>query len=258
MPVAAGLHYFLHEGGTTTRPPLVLIHGAGGDHLFWPPEMRRLAGRRIFTIDLPGHGRSEGPGCQSLPDYTEHVIDLLDAAGISRAALIGHGMGGGVALTLALDHPERVAGIGLIASGARLPVSAAILENAANPATYSRALDALRALMGSARTAPQVKERVFKYYAALRPTVLHGDLHACDRFDVTDQLEDILCPVLVVCGAEDRLTPPRYSESMAERIPGAALQTIDGAGHLLMLEQPRRLAGLVNVFLATIPYTPGM
>lgn len=69
MPTAGGLHYFLHEGGSKMRPPLVLIHGMGGDYLSWPPEMRRLPDYRIITLDLPGHGKSEGPGHQSVQDY---------------------------------------------------------------------------------------------------------------------------------------------------------------------------------------------
>ena len=63
---------------------------------------------------------------------------------------------------------------------------------------------------------------------------------------------------LVICGTDDMLTPRRFSENLAARIPGAALQTIDGAGHLVMLEQPRRIAGLLRLFLTSIPYVPGM
>ncbi len=81
---------------------------------------------------------------------------------------------------------------------------------------------------------------------------------ASDQFDVTTRLESIRSPVLVVCGTNDQLSPRRYSESLAGQIPGAALQTIDGAGHLVMLEQPRRVSGLLSVFLKGIPYQPGL
>jgi pimeloyl-ACP methyl ester carboxylesterase len=82
-------------------------------------------------------------------------------------------------------------------------------------------------------------------------------LSACDHFDVTTCLEIIQSPVLVVCGTSDRLTPRRFSENLAQKIAGAALQTIDGAGHLVMLEQPHRVAGLLSFFLKVIPYVPG-
>jgi pimeloyl-ACP methyl ester carboxylesterase len=102
-----------------------------------------------------------------------------------------------------------------------------------------------------------LKDQVFRYLSSIRPTLFHGDLRACDQFDVTSRLEAIRTPVLVVCGTEDQLTPRRFSESLAGQIPGAALQTIDGAGHLVMFEQPRRVAGLLRVFLTTIPFQPG-
>ena len=66
MPITAGLHYFLHEGGRPVKSPVVLIHGAGMDHSAWPPEIRRLAGENVFTLDLPGHGKSKGPGVDNL------------------------------------------------------------------------------------------------------------------------------------------------------------------------------------------------
>jgi pimeloyl-ACP methyl ester carboxylesterase len=83
-------------------------------------------------------------------------------------------------------------------------------------------------------------------------------LHACDQFDVKTRLDAIRVPALVICGTDDQLTPRRYSEDLAGHIPAAALQTIDGAGHLVMLEQPRRVAGLLSVFLKSIPYLPGI
>jgi len=258
MPIAAGLHYFLHDGGKPTRPPLVLIHGAGGDHLSWPPEIRRLANTRIFALDLPGHGKSVGPGCQSVDDYADSVTGFMDAAGLSRAVFIGHAMGGAIGLTLALDHPGRVAGIGLLSSGPRLPIAPSILENAANLATFLLAVHSLQELMHVSQANSNLKDQAFKHLSSIRQSLFHGDLRACDQFDVTTRLEKIRTAVLVVCGTQDQLTPMHFSECLAGRIPNAALQTVDGAGHLVMLEQPHRVAGLLSVFLTTIPYTPGM
>jgi pimeloyl-ACP methyl ester carboxylesterase len=257
MPTSAGIHYFLHEGGKSTKPPLVLIHGAGGDHLSWPPEIRRLANARVFTLDLPGHGNSEGPGRQTVDDYADSVVGFLNAAGLSRAVFVGHALGGAIALTLAIDHPERVAGIGLISAGASLPISSSILENAANPATSLLAIQALLELMSIPQTPKNLRTQAFGQMSAIRPTLFHGDLLACDQFDVTSWLDAIQTPVLVLCGTDDQLTPRRYSEKLAGQIPGAALQTIEAAGHLVMLEHPRRVAGLLSVFLTSIPFFPG-
>jgi pimeloyl-ACP methyl ester carboxylesterase len=257
MPVSAGLHYFLHEGGGPFQPPVVLIHGEGGDQLSWPSELRRLPGYRSFTLDLPGHGKSAGPGLQSVPDYARIVVDFLGAARLSRAVLVGHGMGGAIALTLACDFPETVAGIVLVAVGARLPVASSLLENAANPSTFPLALQAWQAALCGPNTPPRIKEAISRRLSVIRPTLLHGDLLACDGFDLSESLGSIRSPALVICGTEDKFTPLRYSEDLASAIPGAALQTIDGAGHLVAQEQPRRLAGLLTIFLGTVPYTPG-
>jgi pimeloyl-ACP methyl ester carboxylesterase len=256
MPIAAGIHYFLHEGGRPTKPPLVLIHGAGGDHLSWPPEIRRLTGARVFTLDLPGHGKSEGPGRQSVAEYADGVVGFMNAAGFSRAVFVGHALGGAIALTLAIEHPERVAGIGLIAAGPRLPVSPFVLESAANPATAILAVQSLQQLMRIPPAAKHLIDQTFSHLSSIRPTLFHGDLRACAQFDVTTRLDAIQTPVLVICGTDDQLVPRFYSETLARQIPGAALQTIDGAGHLVMLEQPRRVAALLSIFLRNIPSLP--
>jgi len=258
MPTAAGLHYFLHEGGSVLKPPLVLLHGAGGDHLSWPPEVRRLPDCRVFTPDLPGHGKSEGPGCQSIEDYARSIVSFIDAAGLSRALFVGYSMGGAIALSLALDYPDRVAGISLISTGPRLPIPSSVLENAVHPSTLPLAIKILQEMSLGSQTPASLKGTAFERQAATRQTLLLSDLLACDRFNVTDRLDAIHTPTLVVCGTDDKLTPIRFSKTLASRIPGAALQTVDGAGHMLVLEQPRRLARLISVFLATIPYLPGM
>ena len=258
MPFADSLHYFLHEGGKPTRPPLVLIHGAGGDHLSWPSEIRGLSDTRVFALDLPGHGKSTGLGCQSVDDYADSVVDFMDAISLSRAVFVGHAMGGAIALTLALDHPERVTGISLISSGPRLPVPLSILDNASNPATFLLAVQSFQELMHVSPAASNLKNQTLNKLSSIRQTLFHGDLSACDQFDVSLRVESIKTLALVVCGTEDKLTPQHFSESLARQIPNAALQTIDGAGHLVMLEQPHRVAGLLRVFLMTIPYIPGV
>jgi pimeloyl-ACP methyl ester carboxylesterase len=258
MPTAAGLHYFLHEGGSILKPPLVLIHGAGGDHLSWPPEVRRLAGYRVITPDLPGHGKTAGPGRQSVQDYARDVAEFIDAVSLSRAVFVGHAMGGAISLALALDYPDRVAAIGLISTGPTLPIPSSVIENAANLSTLLLAIKSLQEMSLGSQTPENLKEVVHKRLTKTRQTLLLDDLLASDRFDVVDRLNTIRTPVLVVCGTEDKLTPLRFSEILSSKIPGAALQTVEGAGHMLALEQPGRLAKLISVFLATIPYMPGL
>lgn len=257
MPSTQGFYYFLHEGGDSSHPPVVLLHGTGGSHLSWPPEIRRLSGFRVFTLDLPGHGKSGGVGLQSASDYARRMIEFMDAALIWKAVFIGHSLGGAIALTLAIEHAERVAGLGLLSCGSRLPVSSSLLENASNPATYQLACQSLLDGLFGTQPGARLVEQSAKRLADVRPAVLHGDLVACDAFDVSLSLETIRVPTLILCGAEDRITPPQFSKTLASGIPSAALQTVEGAGHAVMLEQPRRVASVLSVFLSTVPYAPG-
>ena len=129
MPVSADLYYHFYEGSNEgQRPSVILIHGAGGNHLYWPSEIRRLPGYRVFALDLPGHGKSGGRGQQSISTYAEVVLEWLESVGIHSAVFVGHSMGGAIAMTLALDHPEHVLGLGLVSAGARLRVAPAFLE----------------------------------------------------------------------------------------------------------------------------------
>jgi pimeloyl-ACP methyl ester carboxylesterase len=258
MPIAAGLHYFFHEGGSKLKPSLVLLHGAGGDYLSWPPELRRLPNHPVFSLDLPGHGKTKGPGCQSVQDYARVVAEFIDIVGLSRAVFVGQAMGGAIAQTLALDYPDRVAGIGLISTGPKLPIPLSVIHNAESPSTLPLAIKSLQDMSLGAHTPPYLKEYVFTRMACTRQTLLLDDLLTCDRFDLTDRLPAIQTPVLVICGTDDRMTPIHLSEILSSRIPGAALQTVQGVGHLLVLEQPVRVAKLISIFLSTIAYTPGM
>jgi pimeloyl-ACP methyl ester carboxylesterase len=257
MPVASDLYYFTYQKGDIETLPVVLIHGAGGNHLYWPSEIRRLPGFRIFAPDLPGHGKSSGRGQQSIESYAQLIVDWLETLGLHRAAFIGHSMGGGIALELALHHSEHVLGLGLIGTGARLKVSPEILAEAASPTTFHRAVEIVSSAFFSQFADPHLVELATTRMAEIRSTVFYGDFLACDQFDVSNQVQKIHQPVLVLCGAEDRLTPPRYSEFLAGQIPNARLEVIPQAGHMVMLEQPNSVASALSKFLGNLAYHAG-
>ena len=190
MPVSRGLYYFT-AGDNYARPPVVLIHGAGGHHLYWPPQVRRLHDQRTFALDLPGHGKSAGTGHQTIEAYADEVAEFIQSIGLSKAVLVGHSMGGAVALELASRNPERVLGLGLIATGARLQVAAEILQTTADAATFSEAVTLISDLAFAAQTNPRLKVLAAARMRDTRPSVLHGDFLACHALDMTGCLADI-------------------------------------------------------------------
>ncbi|MCS6992756.1 MAG: alpha/beta hydrolase [Anaerolineales bacterium] len=257
MPLANGIYYFAHEEENWARPAVVLLHGAGGNHLFWPPEIRHLPGQRIYALDLPGHGKSNGVGRQSVSEYAEAVLGFMDALKLRKAVFVGHSMGGAIALWLGIHRPARTLGLGLLATAPRLRVAPSLLEDTSNPVTAPLAVKTLVEWAFSPSAQERLKELAAKRLAEVRPSVLHGDFLACASYDETALLGRVKAPTLILCGTDDRMTPVFLSQAMRERIRGAMFHTIEGAGHMLMLEQPLVAARLLDVFLKTIDYRPG-
>jgi pimeloyl-ACP methyl ester carboxylesterase len=258
MPVSAGIYYSLSQSKLTDGLPVVLLHGAGGMHLSWPSEVRRMAGYWVYALDLPGHGKSqEIGGQQTIAGYARQVLACLDAIKVGRAVFVGHSMGSAVALTLAIHHPERVLGIGLLGSGVRLRVNPELLSAASSPTTTHKAIEAMVKWSFSPKTSPHLAALIKQRMAATRQSVLHGDLAACNAFDVSQHITQVRQPALVMCGIDDQMTPLRYAQYLADAIPGARLQLVPDAGHMLMLEQPQAVAAALETWLKTIPFIPG-
>jgi pimeloyl-ACP methyl ester carboxylesterase len=259
MPFSAGMYYAAFEGDRKEYPPVVLIHGAGGDHLYWPADFRRIPGCRILAPDLPGHGLSTGSGKQSIWAYADQLVHFLDELGIFRAIFIGYSLGGCIVLALALRHPEILVAMGLIASGAHIDIPPEIIENAANPLTFPQAISALGDRFFSSQTDPRIIEKGMKHLAKIRLGVLYGDLLASKAFDIIDRVGEIRAPALVMCGSEDVFTPPQSSQFLAAHLgsegnegrAGAEtrLRLIPAAGHAVILEQPQAVKAQLVPFI---------
>jgi pimeloyl-ACP methyl ester carboxylesterase len=239
-------------GSPAGAVPVVCLHGAGGSAAMWTQLHAALnADRPVYALDLPGHGRS-APLDEpiTIERYAAVVRAFLDAAGLARAALVGHSMGGAIALMLALDSAARLAGLVLVGTGARLRVAPEILD--AIPRDFEGTVERICRLCYGPAAPPEMVARGIAEMQNVPPPVLLGDFLACDRFDVRDRLSSISIPTLVVVGDQDLLTPPRYAAFLADRIPGARLHTVPGAGHMLPVEAPAPLAALLRPFLARL------
>lgn len=233
----------------------MLIHGAGSDHLCWPPEIRRMAGEHILALDLPGHGRSGGVCEQSVQGYAAQVLSFLDKANIYRVALVGHSLGGGIALSLALSHPDRIAAIALLACGAVFNLPPDLPENLSSQASFSAAMEYFQSRLFGSGANRSLVEKVMRSLRTVRPSLLQSDWQAALSFDLRQQveLELVQPPVLVAVGMEDRITPPQMAHYLVKKIPHAQLLKVQDAGHMLMLEQPRRVGMELEGFFKALP-----
>ncbi len=255
MPTSAELYYFAHaaEDEKNNRLPVILIHGAGGNHLSWPPQIRRLAGETMYALDLPGHGQSEGTGRQSVEAYADDVNLFMQSLKIRSAVIVGISMGSAVALTLTLKYPKKVKALALLGSGAKLRVAQTVLETAGNPNTFEAAVDTINTNCFSDSAQQNIIQLSKQSMLKIRPPVLLGDFLACNEFNVIDQLEKITIPTTIICGAEDQMTPSKFSESLHAGIAKSTLHILEHAGHMVMLEQPDVVADLLKQFLDKLP-----
>ena len=242
------LHYEITGGGP---PTLCLVHGSGGSSAVWMRQLEGLADvARIVALDLPGHGASGGDGIGDIQNAAGVVRGFLDAIGVTTVVLGGHSMGGAVAQAFALAHPERLAGLVLVGTGARLRVLPKIFER-----LEGDYLDGVRFLvdLAVARDAPHpLRQSLVRQTEATPPRVLIGDFRACDAFDVMARIGTIRAPTQVISGVEDQLTPPRYARYFHDRIAGARLALIEGAGHYVQLERPDETTQAIRELLTAI------
>ena len=178
----------------------------------------------------------------------------MDAVDLHSALVIGHSMGSAIALVLALDHPMRVLGLGLVGAGARLRVAPDIIEQSSNQTTFINAVTTVISRSFSPQAPARLTELAARRMAETRPSVLYGDFLACNEFDVRDRLDEIRQPTLVLCGEEDQMTPVRHAQFLASGIPNASLKVIPAAGHMVMLEQPQAVAAALSDFIGGIAY----
>jgi len=203
-------------GDASDRPPLVLIHGAGGGQYIWLEQSRLAVGRQLITLDLPGHGQSTPePESVTIEEYAEVVTRLADALAVDRFVPVGHSMGGAVALTLALEHAARVDRLVLVATGAKLPTADFVFE------AIRSSFDTLAVL---------------------------GDFTACSGFDVRDRLSEIGVPTLILAAAEDQLVGAGRALQLEASISDARLIVVERAGHMLMQEQPEAFNDALTEF----------
>jgi pimeloyl-ACP methyl ester carboxylesterase len=232
------------------KATIVFIHGAGESSLLWEAQVEGLRDRaNTVALELPGHGASGGSARQRIEDYAAVVADFITAIDAPTPIPCGLSMGGAITQQLLLDHAGRFrAGI-IVSSGAKLRVLPSLFDLIdTNMPGYVEMVDRLGF---SPKTAAAVKRPFLEDSLKARPEVARGDFEACDRFDAMSRLAAISVPVLVISAEDDKLTPPKYAEFLAQRIAAGTRAHIPDAGHFVPIEKPLEVNAAIRRFFET-------
>lgn len=244
-------------GGKTATgdaPVLILIHGAGMDGTVWQLQSRYLAHRniRVLAIDLPGHGHSNGTALTSVGEMADWVAAFMQAAGVGKAAVAGHSMGALIALEVAARHPARVRKVGLFGSAAAMPVHPELVQAAKDNQPLAAELITDWGFGDISHKGGHLHPGLWAMGASER--LLNGskagamasDLIACDAYkDALEAGAKITAPVQLICGDQDKMTPPKNARPLAEALDDCTTTVLGRTGHMMMIERPREVAKLL-------------
>lgn len=239
------------EGGTA----ILFLHGVGSDKRVWRPQLDFFGrSRRSVALDYPGYGESgPAPEGTSRDDYARSVLAAMDSLGINQAHICGLSLGGVVAIAIHAAASERCASLIIADSFAVHPEGQAIYQRSIAASADLRALAEARADVLLAQPAdPALRSEVVETMAGIDPAAYRIGAEAVWLADQIERAGAIRVPTLVLCGSEDKVTPPRLSGELANMIPGARYSVIGSAGHLTNIEKPEVFNTLVEGFLRDV------
>lgn len=239
----------------TSGEAAILIHGFGGDLNNWLFNHEPLsARRRVYALDLPGHGEStKDVGSGTLDELVQSVADFMDAVGVPSADLVGHSLGGAVALALAAREPQRVRSLALLASAGLGPeIDAAYIQGFVTAANRNALKPHAAKLFADPRLVTRrLIDDLLKYKrlegvdAALR--LVSEKILAAGRQAtiLRDELSRLPRPALVVWGADDQIIPASHARDLP---PSVRVEIIPSTGHMVMMEVAGEVNRLINAF----------
>lgn len=258
--IVDGQTVFAATGGRpydAAKPTIIFVHGAGMDHTVWALQTRYFAhhGHAVLAIDLPGHGKSGGAALPSIAAVADWLAALVTAAGVEKAALVGHSMGALAALDCAARHPDSVSALALLGVAPTMPVHPDLLASAASndhlafELITSWAHGAVGHLGGTRTPGLWVMGGAERLLEKAAPGVLSNDLEACNAYqDAQARAEAVTCPTLLVLGRQDKMTPAKRGAQLGAAIADARISMIEGSGHMMMQEKPDETLAALKAF----------
>ena len=254
-------HAYAYTGGKAfdpALPTLVFIHGAEHDHCIWVLQTRYLAhhGFGVLAVDLPGHGRSDGAPLDSVEKMAEWIVAVLDAAGVSKATLIGHSMGSLIAIECAARYPDRIAKIALVGTAFPMKVSDELLNATRDDEPLAQDMvniwshSAYAQYPGNPGPGFWAMGGNLRLMQRQKPGVMHTDFAACNAYaNGIDAAKQVRCPALLIMGKRDLMTPPRAAKEIMGALADKRSIEIAGAGHALMAEKPDEVLEALRGFV---------
>lgn len=245
-----GREVFATTGGANLdpgKPAVIFLHGAGFDRTTWRLQTRWFAhhGRNVLAVDFPAHGWSQGPCLTDIAALADWTARLIEAAGLTSAALVGHSMGALVALDCAARHPDKVRALGLCGVATEMPVHPEMIESAKANGLKVQELMTFWGIGTALHKGGMVSPGLWLRREALavlsrnQPGVIHTDLAACNAYkDALTRAAAIRCPTVLVLGDGDLMTPASKGRALGQAIAGARTIVLNDSGHFMMIERP--------------------
>jgi 3-oxoadipate enol-lactonase len=243
------------EAGGGTATPIIFLHGVGSDKSVWHPQLAHFGkSRRAIAFDYPGYGDSDpAPEGTTRDDYADAIISAMHELGVDHAHVCGLSLGGVVVIAMHHADPSRCASLILADTFAVHPDGHAIYERSLAgsrdlPAMAEARVDVLLAQPAD----PEVRREIVETMSRIDPVAYCIGAEAVWLADQRDRVAAIEVPTLIICGEEDKPTPPALSRDLQGMIPGSRLAVIPRAGHLTNLERPDEFNAIVGRFLQAV------
>ena len=246
---------FVSTGGMDfeeDKPSILLMHGSGLTHIVWSLHEQFYAnqGYNVLSVDLPGHGNSEGPSLKSIEEISDWIKSLMNVLDIKKLIIIGHSQGSLVGIDFAARYPNLINSLVLVAGSYKMPVNQDLIN-------YAEAGDEKAVLLmmkwgyegSKAFIGGNPVKKIINSSREIRE-VLAVDLNACNNYkDGKESLGKINCSTLCIFGDLDKMVPLEVGNKMSLMIKGAEKKVINNCGHMIIFEKAFEMRQIVKEFL---------